>query len=111
MTPDAAVLIGSRIDNGVAAPALWDAEHGIRLLHDVLASEHGFAQEDLDFRTISGISADQRTLLVRSGAGQLSELRVIYLDQPLVTSVPEPASLLAIAVVATVAALRRRGSP
>jgi uncharacterized membrane protein len=95
MTPDASVVVGNQFasdqpDDPYTA-VVWDRGHGTRRLHDVLLDEHGFEMDELIFNYVRGISADRKTLLVRSGIGPSAfdyKLWIVDLDKPLVEALP-----------------------
>ena len=65
MTPDASIVTGNTIDGGNLESLVVDATHGLRNLRQVLATDHGFAEE---FTTVRDISRDAKTLLlIREG--------------------------------------------
>lgn len=110
MTPDASVVVaneGNSVDG--LTPVVWDEQHGMRRLYDTLVTDHAFAQPEGFMSRVLGISADQMTLLLRSGTSNDAQAWILYLDKPLVTPVPEPASRMIVLVGAiTIAALRPR---
>lgn len=86
---------------------LWDPEHGVRDLRDVLANDYGLADEldDLILRRIRGMSADGRTIL---GVAWKPSGPNSHSVSPFVVTVPEP-STIAVALLSIPAAILCRG--
>jgi hypothetical protein len=110
MTANAAIVLGNYLGGDLpSVPFVWDGQHGARELGQVLIDDHGL--EDVFFDNVRAISPDGTALVVRQGGANLSQMWVIYLDKPLVTPIPEPASwLMTLIGVSAVAARRQRYS-
>jgi hypothetical protein len=93
VTPDGSILVGSTWagdDGATSRASIWDEQHGTRDLRDVLISDHGFAAADLPTLHIAtGISADAKTIIGSSSFSESQGGWIIYLDKPLVTTLPE----------------------
>ena len=78
ISADGSVVVGSSaalIDNGEFTSVgqheafIWDAEHGMRNLKDLLADQYGLEMPDWSLGTPTGISADGRVIVGNGGSG------------------------------------------
>lgn len=81
---------------------IWDAEHGIRFLDDVLTTDYGMALKGWTLARASGISEDGLTIVGYGGSPQGTK-------EGWIVTIPEPASLLLLFAGLALTGRRSRG--
>jgi uncharacterized membrane protein len=98
VTPDGSVIVGGSADDAF----IWDANHGMRSLEEVLTTEYGLDVSGWSgLSTAYGISDDGLTIVGAGFRGGVHEAWVAH--------IPEP-STLTLFLVAICFAARRRGA-
>lgn len=112
VSADGGIVVGRAIDAAGSQAFIWDSTHGMRNLYDVLVNDYGLggALSGWTLEAATGISADG-TKIVGYGTG-LSGTEAWMVD---LAPVPEPTSLLLVAMLGTGSIgrrfYRRRTSP
>ena len=104
MSADGSVMVGDAGNATGSWAALWDAAHGMRLLHDVLGRDNGIDLAGWTLYAATGVSADGTTI-----AG--SATNPAGPNEGFVAVVPEPAAGAATVVLGSMLLRRRRREP
>lgn len=95
------IIVGLGRLPGRDAAMIWDAEHGVRNLESVLATDYGLDLTGWQLTAANGISADGRVI---AGTGVNPQGHA----EGWVAIIPEPATAIAIGVVGAIWIRRRR---
>jgi probable HAF family extracellular repeat protein len=100
---DGSLIVGLGADAGWWNPraTIWDDEHGMRLLQDVLVTEYGLGLPGWTLERAEGISDDSLTIVGRG-------VNPAGYDEAWVVRIPEPATCALLALGSLLASRRRR---
>lgn len=102
VSADGSVIVGNGSTANGAAAFIWDSNHGMRLLRDVLVNDYGLDLIGWDLSSASAVSADGRTIV---GGG----INPSGLQEAWIAVLPEPSTGLLFALgLAGFAGSRRR---
>jgi probable HAF family extracellular repeat protein len=97
VSADGSIIVGQgKSGTGFYDAVIWDAQHGMRSLREVLISEIGLGAslDDWHLDNATGISADGRTIVGEGRGPSGLEAWIAYLPNSAAVHVPEPSTAL-----------------